>query len=275
MRVALYYYRKWFTDPRIYIAFFLGSLFIINHASNYILYARSINEPINFLEPFIYAMNTLECQVIVFASFILLISDAPFIDNNSVYILLRSKKEKWSTGIILYLLGSALLYLFVLTIVTILFGIFHAYVVNAWSDPIYTLAVYSPRNAHIEYEIAFPYIGFLQAYTPITAYFSTMFLQLGYYFFFALLIFLFNFQFKYHIGSIIGIIFHAISYVIILDAGYIDIKYSLISYCIPIFHNGQTITLLKSGGLFLCLILLLYLITLKIIRRSSYELFVK
>jgi hypothetical protein len=60
----------------------------------YLIYADSLKDAINVLEPFIIAGNNYNTAMFLVLGWLLVVSEAPFVNNNSLYLVYRTKKKQ-------------------------------------------------------------------------------------------------------------------------------------------------------------------------------------
>ena len=107
--ICLQNLRKWSKDYRIWSIFAL--LFIVIQ-----IYVDDIKKLSLYLDcdipvwifPFMYSQYY--TKVLFTVPIILLFCNAPFIDQNQLYIYIRSGRKKWLTGQILYIIAASFIY---------------------------------------------------------------------------------------------------------------------------------------------------------------------
>lgn len=119
-RIAAQNFRKWQTDYRIWtIAFFLITMTLI--------YTDDVKQVADFhgydmpiwIFPFLYSQ--FYTKVVFTIPVILMFCDAPFVDKNQIFIMMRTSRTNWLCGQILYIvLASGIYYLFIFAISIIL-----------------------------------------------------------------------------------------------------------------------------------------------------------
>ena len=120
MLIALHNFRKWVYDCRVWIALFLVLIFVhstTKQLSDICNYTNTKVSP--WIFPFLYMPYYK--KLLFFFPLILIFSNAPFIDKNQLYVLIRSGKSKWCIGQILYIaITSALYFLFIMVFSVVL-----------------------------------------------------------------------------------------------------------------------------------------------------------
>ncbi|MBQ3865119.1 MAG: hypothetical protein II781_04705 [Clostridia bacterium] len=114
LSITMQNFRKWKQDCRVWIAF--GIVLILIHSvtkglSGICAYTGVKSSP--WIFPFLYAPYY--NKLLFFFPLVLIFSNAPFIDRNQLYVLIRSGRVPWCLGQMLYIvLASALYFLFIL-----------------------------------------------------------------------------------------------------------------------------------------------------------------
>ena len=108
-RLCIQNFRKWTANPRIYV---LAILMLIH----FYFYSPTINNFCQDMElsitPYLFPLvikNMANLNLIMLA-LVLLFCDAPFLDEEQPYILIRAGKKRWMAGQVLYLALASLVY---------------------------------------------------------------------------------------------------------------------------------------------------------------------
>lgn len=124
-RIAAQNFRKWQTDYRIWtIAVFLVIL-IFMYAEDFKALAGYLNckAPV-WIFPFLYTKSS--AKILFTLPVILLFCDAPFVDENQLFVMIRATRTKWLCGQVLYIISAGGAYYFFIFAVSflslILFG---------------------------------------------------------------------------------------------------------------------------------------------------------
>lgn len=147
LAICMQNFRKWSKDYRIWsIAFLLFTIIQI--------YTDDIKKISEFFDakvsawiyPFIYSQ--FYTKLLFTIPVILLFCNAPFTDDNQIYVFIRSGRKKWITGQLLYILIASILYYLFIIIVSILSIASFASFKGDWGNVLYTIA-----GTNIAYEI--------------------------------------------------------------------------------------------------------------------------
>lgn len=127
-------YIKWLkSDKQIITAFSLICLYM------YVLepikkYSMDFGEPINVIEPFIIFLSNGFCMPIILMTFTVLMIDFPDISGNSTFLLIRTGRTKWYKSQIMFVAVSAVSFVLLLLIFSILLMADKAFSANIWSN---------------------------------------------------------------------------------------------------------------------------------------------
>ncbi|MBQ2980892.1 MAG: hypothetical protein IJD58_02075 [Lachnospiraceae bacterium] len=107
--IALQNFRKWRYDCRIWIALIMVLIFIHSTTkglSDICSYTGVQSAP--WIFPFLYM--PFYSKMLFFFPLVLIFSNAPFVDKNQLYVLIRAGKSKWCIGQTLYIIAASALY---------------------------------------------------------------------------------------------------------------------------------------------------------------------
>lgn len=138
-RISAQNFRKWQTDYRIWtIAFFLVIL-ILMYTDDFKTLASFLNEkaPV-WIFPFIYTKNT--AKVLFMLPVTLLFCDAPFVDKNQLFIMLRTSRTRWLCGQVLYIISASAVYFLFIFVISFLAMFFFGDFSFEWDKSIVTAA---------------------------------------------------------------------------------------------------------------------------------------
>lgn len=138
-RISAQNFRKWQTDYRIWtIAVFLLVLTLM-YAEDFKTVANYLNNaaPV-WIFPFMYTSSS--AKVLFTLPVILLFCDAPFIDKNQMFMMMRTSRTKWICGQIIYIISAGGIYYFFIFAVSVLSMIFFGEPSLEWDKSIVTSA---------------------------------------------------------------------------------------------------------------------------------------
>ncbi len=155
---------------------------------------------------FVHLMNDHTCLTILTIGIIFLYSNAPFRRESFSYIVYRSGKKNWEIGNVVYMCISSLMYTSFLFVVSVLSLIRETeFSLDGWGKIWGTLARTTASTEFNVKVVVNDYI--LGKYEPMEALVATFVLIWLCFFFFGLLIYLFNHFFKKGLGVILAGIF--------------------------------------------------------------------
>ncbi len=164
--VVLQNYRKWKCDYRIWIALILLLVFIHSYTkgiADLCSYYHIKSSP--WFYPFLYSQYY--SKILFFLPLLLIFSNAPFIDNNQLYVIARAGKTKWFIGQVIYIVITSALYFVFIILSSILFNLDYISFSNEWGKVITTLANTNVgMNFNIELSVS---KNVIQVFTPVQA----------------------------------------------------------------------------------------------------------
>lgn len=200
--IAFYSIRQWITNPRIICLFTLMSLFVWNDfevIDDLTVRTGIKTNPLMF--PF-FSSDPIK-QLILLAGIVFLFSDAPFINKNQPYIIIRSKRIPWVLGQILYILMASAIYFMFLMLVSVLVLLpYGTFATNGWGKIIQTLAK-TDLGAQIKLQFGITK-KITIFYSPWEAFGISFLLNWGVACLLGLLLFLINLKFNRMIGLVVG-----------------------------------------------------------------------
>ncbi|WP_455716532.1 hypothetical protein [Anaerosporobacter sp.] len=200
--IAIYSIRQWLTNPRIICLFVLMSLFVWNDIQ--VIGELTVKTGIRtnpLISPF-FSNDPIK-QLILLAGIVFLFSDAPFINKNQPYIIIRSKRVPWVLGQILYIAMASAIYFLFLMLVSILVLLPHAtFATNGWGKIVQTLAqTNAGAQINLQFGISKEIITF---YSPWEAFGLSFLLNWGVACFLGLILFVINLKFNRMLGLVAG-----------------------------------------------------------------------
>lgn len=280
-RICLNQLANMFLSPKTYAAFMFGAAFMLNVSKNYLEYTLSIGEKANIFDPFILASGGMETFIYIFLGFLLLISDAPFMDQRTSYAVLRTGKVTWATGMIIYIAFAAAIYYLFMFVLSALLVSGNAIVTRLWSDPMYTLAVEQPVGALIEYGISYSFgVPFMTRYNSVEAVLISISLQILYSVVIGMSAFTININAKKIVGTLSAIVIHFIGYSIYkATSGFGGNQWlSPFANAVAVYHNydgsphsAPFPTLSYSYTMFILLMIALSVLAVYMVKRCDFK----
>lgn len=132
--VAKCEYIKWITNPRnivvIVLLIFIKTLFIDTLAQR----ADRYGSPMNVLEPFIAVGNSWVAVLLLPSVFLVLMSDFPKFDGNSLFVICRSGKLNWLYGQMLFAVMAVISYIAVVFLAVVGMSVGNTVLSSSWSE---------------------------------------------------------------------------------------------------------------------------------------------
>lgn len=133
LNVAKIEFTKWIFNPRI-IIFVVLYMFLYDYIVEEMLAAaKKMDSMIMIYEPFVAMANSELLIMIIPAVFIVLISDFPKTDGNTMFYISRVGKINWLLGQIIFAISSAVTYLLGILGISIIMVANQGYSKNVWS----------------------------------------------------------------------------------------------------------------------------------------------
>lgn len=132
-------FRKWVTDYRMWVvaAIIIVMTFIYAHRVG--LNAERLGtETSLWIFPFLY--TEADMLVVFIMPLVLMFCNAPFLDKNQTFIMMRTSRVKWMCGQLLYIVIASALYFLSIFLLSVLATVFTAEPSLDWGGTLYTLA---------------------------------------------------------------------------------------------------------------------------------------
>ena len=124
---------KWRRNPRIFITFLLAFVLGLMLSDEILFYAQKYEVSIQILEPFIWTYGDQTSVMLSSLLLLLLFADMPFVDQETPYQLIRTRRSTWLAGQVVYVITATILYQLFLLTVQMIFASPMAFVGNVWS----------------------------------------------------------------------------------------------------------------------------------------------
>ena len=134
IKVALWHLKSWKGSARTIIVFLLAVIMTVYQSMEYLGYAKEVDMIVNCLETYILVTNNEVYSVVMFILVLVLFADAPFMDNNSLYVVSRIGRYRWCIGKMLYIIIAAIVFNLVCMLTTVIVSIPYSYPGDIWSS---------------------------------------------------------------------------------------------------------------------------------------------
>ena len=200
-------FRKWGTNPRIYILFLILGGFVHHVMQSLCDVAETLETGITpWLLPFL--CSDLYAGLYILLGFVLLFCNAPFVDRHQPYAIIRIGKSRWMAGQMLYIVIASFIYTLSIQIMVIISLLPVLTFEMDWGTFLYTTAQIPIEEAHLLLRIGYDVIV---KYTPLNATLLSFLLIWLEGILIGFLLFVFNLQFKRTVGTIV-VCFYAMTF---------------------------------------------------------------
>lgn len=198
-----YNFRSWRKNPRILVTFSLAFIMCFLLTDKTVRFAINHNTSMQIVEAFIWSFGDSYSILLSSALLVMLFADMPFLSSATPFYLMRTNRNTWITGQVVYILAATTVYLIFVLTSTILLSIRQSFVANMWSP---TAAILGYTNAGDR--IAIPaLIKTLEMSWPYHSMRSIFLLMLGYTSVMMLLMLVCNLRFGQVAGGISVLVF--------------------------------------------------------------------
>lgn len=212
LRMVQVSYRKLLSSERPYLIFVLMLVLLWGYAQPMIRFSVRQNAPIQIFEPFISMFTSMTITLFPMLGLLFLLNDAPFIEDDTLYLLIRSSKGSWAAAQIGYMVSLIIIYYFLIFSATCLICAERAYCDNRWSEIAYLLS--STQAGTVENVPIIIDAGMLWGTLPLCAMIHTFALACLYGCFVGMLLFLINLLSGRLIGFGTVLFVHILSYIL-------------------------------------------------------------
>lgn len=211
-QTALANFRRWRHNPQIILAFGIGFVISFLLSDKVVAFANVHDTVLQILEPFIWTFGDAGSILTISLCLLLLFSDMPNLNNEVPFFVVRTNRNIWMLGQILYMVCTTFLFLAFILISTCVLAGTKSYLANFWSN---TAAILGYSD--IGEEIAVPaFVKVLELSLPYTCTVHIFGLLLGYSLVLAGIILYLN-LWKTRGGMVGGIVFSAFGMVVSPD----------------------------------------------------------
>ncbi len=227
-----------FHKMRVWAGYFFGISQAVLLSMNYVRFSADLE--IQPAEPFLLLMNNWFSYTLMALGYFIVVADAPFIDNLSNAVILRSgSRQRWARGMGIYLLLQSFLYWGIMYAACFSVSAFgNLSVQNEWGRVLQTILRIRPEAA-LEYGFVFFSPEVLETWTPAAALLHSFLLAVCYTYTFSLLMFALNFLSRFPLGNFLVLMLHFLGVLFIKNEGLLPLGGSLLANAILEFHDGR------------------------------------
>ncbi len=249
---------KWKKDPKCMVLLFFAAVIVYQVVSPAAALSRELGYRVSpWVYPFIYFQSY--WQLVLSFCFILLISNAPFIDINQRYVMIRSGRKVWASGSILYTAMASFLYNAMVLLLSVLVVLPHSFLTLDWGTALTSLAYLSPDSK----QMFLVSRALITLYSPLEAVIHTLLLQSLLGVLLGEIMFALNLLFRKPIGTVVSVIV-VLSRLIIPD-GWAHLSPATIANLDMVDSLGY------SYGFFLIAITVFWLISVLVSTKSEID----
>ena len=132
--VALYNFRTWKKNPRIFLSFSIAFIFCFLLSDKIVAFAEKYDTSMQILEPFIWTFGDSNSILLSSMILIFLFAYMPFVTNATPFFLMRTTRKKWLLGQAIYILLATSVYMVFVMSATAFISMRKAFVGNIWSN---------------------------------------------------------------------------------------------------------------------------------------------
>ena len=132
-------------NKRVWVGYIIGISVILKSAYLFCGYAGE--RVFQIWEPYLTCFINVGNITLILIGFIVIISDAPFVNHRSLLTLYRISRKQWFWGMSIYILCHAFLYNLVIVGASMLYCSQQGFINNIWSRTLYNLANFPSANA--------------------------------------------------------------------------------------------------------------------------------
>lgn len=269
-----YAVRRFIHNPRVYIVVAVVYIFFLMVTDPIHKYVELTGEPVStWLLPFILSDQT--CVLIIYLLLILLFCDAPFIQQNEVYVFIRSGRKKWLLTQFLYICVMSATYVLFLNFATLSLTFMDAAYMPEWGKIFYSLA-----NTNASEIVELPITissSIIQAFSPRKALFTSTFFAWSVAVFLGSIMFVINLTFNRTSGTVVSALLVLTQYLTTNASGYGMTFFSPVSWVsldlLDFSGVGRTPTPEYAGVVLWSIILLCWIISLLVIRKKDIDIY--
>ncbi|HIQ98653.1 MAG TPA: hypothetical protein IAB23_03120 [Candidatus Scybalocola faecavium] len=197
---------------RVWLGYAIGITVALKNAYAYCGYAGE--RVFQIFEPYMESFINTGDVFILLIGYILIISDAPFINRRSTLMLYRSSRGQWFWGMGLYMIIHCILYYVISGVACMIYCIRQGYVDDLWSMPMRNLALYPSLEAAEWWRLPLPPERLITDFTPTGAMIHTLLLLAVYSLILGFILFIFNTLWNQAVGAALTASIHILGYIL-------------------------------------------------------------
>lgn len=132
--VAVYNFRLWHKNPRIFITFALAFILCFLLSDKAVRFAQEYDTSMQIVEAFVWTFGDSNSILLSSLLLVLLFADMPFISSGTPFYLMRIDRKTWLAGQALYIILATSIYMAFILISTAALCANNAFIGNLWSE---------------------------------------------------------------------------------------------------------------------------------------------
>ena len=239
--ICIQNFRKWATDYRMWTIAVLLAVMTFIFADDVRKNAAVLSLDVSmWIFPLLYLSRYM--KLVYTLPVVLMFSDAPFIDKNQTFVMMRTTRLKWLCGQILYIIAASAVYYLFIFLLSVLSTVFISDFSFDWGGTFYSLAYGSVSMPDNVMKVEVPKI-IVEFFSPIQACFFTFLMSWLAAIFLGIIIFFFNLVTQ---NRYIGIVF---SFAFVVWAFMVKDTFGLVRYLKISPISWNTLENIDVGGL--------------------------
>ena len=131
--IAFCQLRQWHKNPRVAVTAILAFVLCFLLSGKLISFAETYGLSVQLIEPFVWVFGDADSVLLSSVLLMFLFSDIPPLDKRTPFLLVRTKRNVWLLGQIIYIILGTFIYLLFLLFSVSLFCARDAFVADYWS----------------------------------------------------------------------------------------------------------------------------------------------
>lgn len=153
---------------RMWLGIGIGLSMFIVQVRQFAEFVRLRGEPVNLLEFFLYGVVSPQSNMLIILGYLFLLSDAPFVNERTLQLVLKTSKKMWNSSCLLYIVLQAAFYYLAILFLSMIWGAGNGYFGESWSIPL-AQAARQGTLMIFQFDVSFPYWTFMQEHSVLEA----------------------------------------------------------------------------------------------------------
>ena len=120
IKCGLNTFLKWKGNPKIWVVGLFLIFYVYNLTAPIVKFCKEVNYAVRpWLFPYFFSNPT--TLLLFMLAFVLYLCDAPFLDQQQVFVLLRTGRQKWTVGQLLYIAAASFAFFLAIFFLSLIF----------------------------------------------------------------------------------------------------------------------------------------------------------